>query len=75
MTLELASTELRLSDLLPLKSLIPKSYTTDFADLAEPVYATIMRSDIESSGLLNQVDIGDRSFFDLPQRQVYQNVC
>ena len=42
--------------------------SSDFADLAQtPEYATMVK-DLESSDLLQQVDIGHRSFFDPPQR-------
>ena len=40
----------------------------EFADLTEPVYKTLIKTDLESSNLLKQVDIGDRSFFDIPNR-------
>ena len=49
------------------------SATTDFADLAEPDYATMV-NDLDCADVLGEVDIGDRSFFDLPQRY-YLELC
>ena len=49
---------------------LPLPTVSDFADLAEPFYSAIKQDVLEdsSSDLLEQVDIGDRNFFDQPQR-------
>ena len=49
---------------------LPLPTVSDFADLAEAFYSAIKQDVLEdsSSDLLEQVDIGDRNFFDQPQR-------
>jgi len=51
---------------------LPLPTVSDFADLAEPFYSAIKQDVLEdsSSDLLEQVDIGDRNFFDQPQSEM-----